>query len=178
MNFKVGEKIAVTDEYVQTCNARGFRILLNPNVLYTVKKICRDCSLELEEIDGQYHFSHFKTAPYNTEEFWTGIGQNTSRDASIVKAIQYKFSEPDYLKELEQYVDSTYSQHYASKGVQTAELIFADAQRGLHYTLSNIVKYADRFGKKDGKNRQDLLKIAHYTIHALHCLDKLEDNNG
>ncbi|WP_163832027.1 DUF3310 domain-containing protein [Spartinivicinus ruber] len=179
MNFKVGEKIAVSDEYTRTCLAKGFRLLLNPNRLYTVKKICRDFSIELEEIDGNYHFSHFTTASYNTEEFWAHIDDTDSKlTQESSKTINYTFCEDKYLSELENYIKSTYSQHYASKGVQTAELIYSNAQRGLHYTLSNIMKYADRFGIKDGKNRQDLLKIAHYTIHALHCLDKLEDDNG
>ena len=38
------------------------------------------------------------------------------------------------------------------------------------------MKYAQRFGKKDGKNRKDLLKILHYTMIALYNLD-MELNN-
>ena len=34
--------------------------------------------------------------------------------------------------------------------------------------LGTIVKYAMRYGKKDGKNKKDLLKIIHYAILALH----------
>jgi hypothetical protein len=34
--------------------------------------------------------------------------------------------------------------------------------------LGTIVKYAMRYGKKEGKNKKDLLKIIHYTILALH----------
>ena len=34
--------------------------------------------------------------------------------------------------------------------------------------LGNIIKYAQRYGKKNGKNRADLLKVAHYAIMALH----------
>jgi hypothetical protein len=30
------------------------------------------------------------------------------------------------------------------------------------------MKYAQRYGKKGGKNRNDLLKILHYTIIALY----------
>ena len=39
------------------------------------------------------------------------------------------------------------------------------------------MKYAQRFGKKDGKNRKDLLKVIHYGIMALHNLDNGEVNN-
>ncbi|MCX4024759.1 DUF3310 domain-containing protein [Spartinivicinus marinus] len=165
MNFNIGDVVAPKDSYFDNAYREGITPSLHRNRVYKVA----DTSPRAVHLEGEgiYFSGHFET-----------ISENTSSEATVEKAIQYKFNEPDYFKELEQYVDSTYSQHYASKGVQTAELIFADAQRGLHYTLSNIVKYADRFGKKDGKNRQDLLKIAHYTIHALHCLDKLEDNNG
>ena len=34
--------------------------------------------------------------------------------------------------------------------------------------LGNIINYAQRYGKKNGKNRADLLKVAHYAIMALH----------
>jgi hypothetical protein len=36
------------------------------------------------------------------------------------------------------------------------------------------MKYAQRYGKKGGKNRKDLLKILHYTIIALFVHDKEE----
>jgi hypothetical protein len=38
------------------------------------------------------------------------------------------------------------------------------------------MKYAMRFGKKEGKNKQDLIKIIHYAIIALYILE--EENNG
>ena len=36
------------------------------------------------------------------------------------------------------------------------------------------MKYAQRYGKKNGKNRKDLLKVIHYGIMALHNLDNGE----
>ena len=38
--------------------------------------------------------------------------------------------------------------------------------------ILNIMKYAMRFGKKDGKSDKDLLKIIHYAIIALYLNDK------
>ena len=35
------------------------------------------------------------------------------------------------------------------------------------------MKYAQRYGKKNGKDRKDLLKVIHYGIMALY-VDKLE----
>jgi hypothetical protein len=43
------------------------------------------------------------------------------------------------------------------------------------FALGNVLKYAQRYGKKDGHNRADLLKILHYTIIALDCHDKNEN---
>jgi hypothetical protein len=37
--------------------------------------------------------------------------------------------------------------------------------------LGNIMKYAKRYGNKDGKNRKDLLKILHYGIIMLNIHD-------
>jgi hypothetical protein len=43
---------------------------------------------------------------------------------------------------------------------------------GHGHTLGNVIKYAQRYGKKEGKNRKDLLKILHYAVMALHVHDK------
>jgi hypothetical protein len=50
--------------------------------------------------------------------------------------------------------------------IQSTEFIF-DAGHGEGFCLGNIIKYAQRYGKKDGKNEQDLLKILHYAIILL-----------
>ena len=178
MNFKVGDLVAITDEHVQECKARQFRLLLNPNSIYEVKKVNRDLTIELRGVEGKFHFSHFKTALYITDEFFNDTKPVMSSPEPEAKVIKYKFNEPDYLKEVEQYVDSTYSEHYAAKGVQTAELIYSDAARGLHVTTSNSMKYNDRFGKKEGYNRKDILKSIHYNLHTLYCLDKLESEEN
>ena len=35
------------------------------------------------------------------------------------------------------------------------------------YTIGNIIKYAQRYGKKNGFDKSDLLKVIHYSIIAL-----------
>ena len=47
-----------------------------------------------------------------------------------------------------------------------------DSGHGEGFCIGNILKYAQRYGKKNGKNRADLLKVIHYGIIALHL------NNG
>jgi len=71
--------------------------------------------------------------------------------------IEYKFNENEILEEIQKYVDSTYIQHYATGKIQSTEFI-VDSGHGLGFTIGNILKYAQRYGKKDGFNRKDLLK--------------------
>ena len=80
--------------------------------------------------------------------------------------IDYKFNENEILKEIQKYVDSTYEKHYATGKIQSTEFIL-DTGHGLGFTIGNIIKYAQRYGKKDGFNKKDLLKVIHYAIIAL-----------
>ena len=94
--------------------------------------------------------------------------------------IDYKYNEDNTLKELEEYIDNTYSQHYSHKNFQATEFVI-DSGHGEGFCIGNIMKYAQRYGKKNGKDRKDLLKVIHYGIMALynHDLDngdkELED---
>ena len=76
------------------------------------------------------------------------------------------FNEEEALKELSEYIKSTYSTHYAKGSIQSTEFIF-DAGHGEGFCLGNIIKYAQRYGKKDGENVYDLLKMCHYAIMLL-----------
>ena len=84
--------------------------------------------------------------------------------------IEYKYSEDKILQELTEYIDKTYGQHYSRNKFQTTEFIM-DAGHGEGFCIGNIIKYAQRYGKKEGKNRNDLLKVLHYGIMALHNHD-------
>jgi len=86
----------------------------------------------------------------------------------------YKYNEDNLLKELQDYVDSTYGQHYAQGNIQTKEIII-DCGDGIPFTRGNIIKYAQRYGKKAGRNRKDLLKVLHYALIMLYVHD-LETN--
>ena len=79
---------------------------------------------------------------------------------------KYKFNEDIILEQLKTYIDSTYDAHYSMNKIQSTEFIF-DAEHGEGFCLGNVIKYAQRYGKKDGKNEKDLLKIIHYTIILL-----------
>jgi hypothetical protein len=47
-----------------------------------------------------------------------------------------------------------------------------DAGHGTGFNVGNIMKYAKRYGKKQGFNRADLLKIMHYTLIQLYVHDE------
>ena len=90
------------------------------------------------------------------------------------KKIDYKYDEGKILKELQEYVDATYQEHYSQNKFQATEFIM-DSGHGEGFCIGNIMKYAQRYGKKDGRNRKDLLKVIHYGIMALHNHDRMND---
>ena len=87
------------------------------------------------------------------------------------KKIQYKFNEGALIKELQEYINKTYEGHYSKNQFQSTEFI-NDCGHGMGFALGNVLKYAQRYGKKDGYNRKDLQKILHYTLIALHVHDE------
>ena len=86
---------------------------------------------------------------------------------NVNQKIDYKYGEDKILEELKSYIDGTYDQHYSQNKFQATEFIM-DSGHGEGFCIGNIMKYAQRYGKKDGKNRRDLLKVIHYGIIALY----------
>jgi len=81
----------------------------------------------------------------------------------------WKYEEDKTLKDIEQYLSSTYHSHYTSENskTQTLDLIesIGDSEA---FTRSNAIKYLSRFGKKNGKSKMDILKAIHYCILLYH----------
>jgi hypothetical protein len=81
----------------------------------------------------------------------------------------WKYNEDRTLKEIEEYLVSTYKSHYTSETskTQTLDLIesIGDAEP---FVRSNAIKYLSRFGKKNGKSKMDILKAIHYCILLYH----------
>jgi hypothetical protein len=84
---------------------------------------------------------------------------------------KYKYNEEKLLAELKQYIDATYDEHYAHNKYQATEFII-DAGHGEGFCIGNVLKYAQRYGKKDGKNRKDIMKVLHYALIWLHVHDE------
>jgi len=86
-----------------------------------------------------------------------------------------KYNENKILNEIGEYIKSTYGQHYAQvqEGVQVQDLL-RSAGIDKDFCQANAIKYLARFGKKNGRNRADLLKAAHYIV----LLMDSEDNTN
>ena len=85
---------------------------------------------------------------------------------------QYKYHEEQILKDIEEYVSSTYQGHYTGskhefRKVQTIDLM-ASKDLAASFCQANILKYGSRYGNKDGKNKKDLMKVIHYAMLLLH----------
>jgi len=91
--------------------------------------------------------------------------------------IEYKYNEDKILKEIYNYITSTYNQHYVGKGaVQTID-VWDNMGIAEEMCMGTLVKYAMRFGKKDGKNPDDLKKLIHYAILAYNFSFMEKDND-
>ena len=86
-----------------------------------------------------------------------------------------KYNEDVILKEIGDYIKSTYGQHYAqvTNGVQVQDLL-RSCGIDKDFCQANAIKYLARFGKKNGRNRSDLLKAVHYIV----LLMDSEDNSN
>ena len=76
----------------------------------------------------------------------------------------HKYQEDKGIKDLQDYVTSTYRGHYTNKNsdTQTLDLIHSvgDAES---FCRSNAIKYLSRYDKK-GSAKQDILKAMHYCL--------------
>ena len=84
----------------------------------------------------------------------------------------WKYNEDSILKDIEEYVISTYGSHYCGhnleyKDVQTIDLMAAK-DLAPHFCQANILKYGSRYGDKDGRSKRDLMKVIHYAMLLLH----------
>lgn len=87
--------------------------------------------------------------------------------------IEYKYSENQYVAELKEYIDETYGLHYSRDKFQATEFII-DGGHGTGFCIGNVLKYAQRYGKKGTREdaRKDLMKVLHYAILQLYVHDK------
>ena len=84
----------------------------------------------------------------------------------------WKYNEDKILKEVEDYVTSTYHGHYCGDEDGYADIqpidLMAAKKLAAGFCQANILKYGSRYGDKDGRNKRDLLKVIHYAMLLLH----------
>ena len=119
---------------------------------------------ELDEYRGKFFPGMPQEIPDETEETvdpWDG------------KDRDFRFNEIEYLREIEDYIVKTYGGHYSRKKFQATEFIY-DGGHGTGFNIGNVLKYAQRYGKKGTRDdaRKDLMKVIHYAILQLHVHDK------
>ena len=113
-------------------------------------KLSDDPYATVSSVDSAYQFSYPpKTSPPTP---------------SLDKHGVFKYNEDESLKDASDYVRSTYSGHYTTKGsnTQTLDLIesVGDAES---FCRSNALKYLRRYDKK-GTAKSDILKAIHYCL--------------
>ena len=84
----------------------------------------------------------------------------------------WKYNEDQILKDVSEYVTSTYGSHYCGqnqeyKDIQTIDLMAAK-DLAQDFCQANILKYGSRYGAKNGRNKRDLMKVIHYAMLLLH----------
>ena len=89
-----------------------------------------------------------------------------------------KYNEDKIIQEILDYIKSTYGEHYSTTkdGFQVQDML---RQLGIDkdFCQANAIKYLCRYGKKQGKNRKDLLKAIHYIILLMSSEDKSKKVN-
>lgn len=118
------------------------------------------------------------------DENFNHLTDNMANTGSTIKFNQYdnksrhvwKYNEDKILKQLEEYIASTYRQHYVDRtgesNEQTLDKIKHNRREG--FCAGNITKYIDRYDTK-GTPRADLFKVLHYTILLINHLNLIEN---
>ena len=131
------------------------------------------------QVDGddykhsEYYYDYDRNDPDAKDPFQKNIDLNSEvENTESMTANYFKYHEEQILKDIEEYVSSTYRGHYTGttheyRNVQTLDLM-ASRDLAPAFCQSNILKYGSRYGSKDGKNKKDLMKVIHYAMLLLH----------
>ena len=85
----------------------------------------------------------------------------------------FQYEEDKTLAEVMEYIAGTYSEHYGDQNIQIQD-VFDQMGISEAFTRGAAMKYLFRFGKKNGKDRKDLLKCIHYVCLLYHYAFKSE----
>ena len=92
--------------------------------------------------------------------------------------INYKFGEGEQMKSLMEHINKTYDKdHYYANSPMF--FIGLDPIVGANFAYGNVIKYANRAGKKMGESaHNDILKAHHYLFFMKHFLRQAENKTS
>lgn len=89
----------------------------------------------------------------------------------------WRYNEDQILKEFEEYLISTYGQHYVDDktkdNTQTIDRMRKDRVEA--FCAESIKKYIDRYDRK-GTPKADLFKVLHYTVLLINHVNIMDKN--
>lgn len=94
---------------------------------------------------------------------------NTTYPEDSVEELPFKYNEAEIMKELNDHLLGTYGEHYVKDDskLECFDAWIALGDSGPTFR-NTALKYLWRYGKKDGKNKDDLLKAMHYIQMLMH----------
>lgn len=116
-----------------------------------------------------------KTMIYDESGF--PIGEAGPLLNSIPNNIEYKYAEDKIIADFKSYIDKTYQEHYKTdndKGIECFDAWIALGNSSSSFR-DTAIKYLWRYGKKNGLNKNDLLKVIHYALMMLY-VDHYKDH--
>ena len=75
------------------------------------------------------------------------------------------------LDELSTYIKSTFGEHYSKDAIECFDIL-ENVNCARDFCHGNSIKYLIRYGRKNGKNKMDLMKSLHYILLLMYY-----DNN-
>ena len=116
--------------------------------------------------------------PLDEDDDWNGYDDHMYQDEESFFEFEidnWKYNEEELIQEFKEYVESTYDQHYSQNKYQATEIAI-EAGHGTGFCIGNILKYAQRYGRKgtSAEARKDIMKIMHYALIQLYIHDNYE----
>ena len=123
-------------------------------------------------IMDEYPYSEYTLSLHDFGMLDSDTNKKTTLTMSEPANHLWKYNEDKILKDVQDYVTSTYGSHYCGHNqdyndIQTIDLMAAK-DLATHFCQANILKYGSRYGDKDGRNKRDLMKVIHYAMLLLH----------
>jgi hypothetical protein len=151
------------------------RVLVKKSPFVQYGKDEHEVFLDLDAYKDLGEELHTNLSP--EEDDWNGYDDAELEDEDMFtfEFLDWKYNEEELIQEFKDYVESTYDQHYSQNKYQATEIAI-EAGHGTGFCIGNILKYAQRYGRKGtaAESRKDIMKIMHYALIQLYIHDNYE----